>query len=65
MSNMAVNLTGTSERPHRRLTKDVNGLLFVFGVLAVMMVTLPCPMSEAGGAVDLVPEPSAISATKR
>jgi hypothetical protein len=50
---MAVEQTATVKRPRRRLTKDVNGLFFVFGVLAVMMATLPCPMSASNAAATV------------
>lgn len=46
VSTMATN--HTSELPRRRrLTGDVNGLALVLGALALLLVTLPCPMSAA------------------
>lgn len=60
---MAVDQT-TSGRPLRqRLTNDVNGLFFVFGVLAVMMVSLPCP-SDASDKTR-IQSPQVVSETKR
>ncbi len=44
---MAVDQNTQVIASRRRLTKDVNGLFFVFGVLAVMMVSLPCPIDAA------------------
>jgi len=44
---MAVDQNTPGKVPRARLTNDVNGLFFVFGVLAVMMVALPCPIDAS------------------
>lgn len=43
---MTMQEKSTSAR-RRSFGEDVNGLVLVLGVLAVLMVALPCPMSAA------------------
>jgi len=56
----------SAETSRRRLAGDVNGLAFVLGALALLMMTLPCPMSAASlTGVEAPAIEAPVSVTKR
>jgi len=62
---MTVNQTTTPVGRRRRLTNDVNGLFLVMGLLAVLMISLPCPTAASVDLADGAREETPFSATMR
>jgi hypothetical protein len=62
---MTVNQTTKLVGRRRRFTKDVNGLFLVVGVLAVLMISLPCPSDASIDHADGAREEAPFSATIR
>ena len=62
---MTVNQTTTPVGRRRRFTKDVNGLFVVIGLLAAMMISLPCPSDASNDRADGAREEAPFSVTIR
>ena len=62
---MTVKQTTAPVGRRRRLTNDVNGLFLVMGLLAVLMISLPCPTDASIDHADGAREEAPFSVTIR